>query len=89
MEVRLKKYPEGITLSPFSEQVFLVLSRYTVFPWPILKTQSERLSICPEKLSPHDLPALLQPLVKSITTFASPQKGDACLQDLEKLLENR
>lgn len=73
MERELKR-PEG--LSDFSAQVFDVLARYTMFPWPVLKTQAERLGVDPARVAPAHLEGpLLDYLASGVARFTSSAKG--------------
>jgi hypothetical protein len=66
--------PRG--LNTLSTQIFELLARYTMFPWPVLKTQCERAGIDPFHLTPADLDEqLLDKLAAGVARFTSPAKG--------------
>lgn len=83
---RVARRPGGVELGPLSERVFDVLSRYTVFPWPVMMAQAKRLSLDAAALTPGDLERLLPRLVEGVERFTSPEKASAVREDLERLL---
>jgi hypothetical protein len=85
-EVKLKKYPEGVTLNVLSMKVFDCLTRYTSFPWPILTAQCKRCQTDPVNLTIDGLERVLPFLVEGVARFTSPQKGELLRQELNSLL---
>lgn len=80
--------PEG--LSDFSGQVFDVLARYTMFPWPVLKTQAERVGVDPARITPVHLDGpLLDYLAAGVARFTSSAKGDQVRGELAALVMPR
>jgi hypothetical protein len=79
------KKPSG--LSPLAAHMFDVLARYTVFPWPVLLTQCQRLRIDPGKLNAS---AATKELVDNLATgvgrFTSPDKARKVQAELESLI---
>ncbi len=78
--------PPGVELGPVSAEVFEILARYTVFPWPVLKSQAVRQKLDPEKLRLEDLPRVIDSLARGVERFTSPSVGVAVRRDLEALL---
>jgi DNA-binding protein YbaB len=74
--------PDGVSLSHFSMRVFEIICKYTVLAWSVLKTQCARLSIDPTEILPQDIEAMTPFLVKSISRFTSPQKGERLKSEL-------
>lgn len=64
--------PDGVTLNALSREVYLVLQKYTVFPWPVLSTQCKRLAIDPVNITIDDLGRLITPLAVGVARFTSP-----------------
>jgi hypothetical protein len=87
MDERLTRLPDGVSLGPLSERVFEVLSRYTVFPWPVMVAQARRLDVSASDLRPAELQRLLPNLAAGVERFTSPEKGEAVRRDLLHLLE--
>jgi hypothetical protein len=74
-------------LAGLSRQVFDVLARYTMFPWPVLKAQAERVRADPLRLTHADLDGpLLEHLAASVARFTSPAKGARAREELAALL---
>jgi len=69
----------------FAGRVLDVLERYTMFPWPLLKTQAERNGCDPLGLTPEDLPALLDDVEVALARFTSPEKATAAMNELRRL----
>jgi hypothetical protein len=86
-EVKLKKYPAGVTLGTLSMRVFDCLVKYTSFPWPILTAQCKRCQLDPASLNAEGLERVLPFLVEGVARFTSPQKGDALKEDLSAILK--
>lgn len=82
----LGRRPSGVRLGPLSERVFDVLSRYTVFPWPVMMAQSKRLQIDAASLTAGDLDRLVPRLVEGVERFTSPEKAAAVREELEQLV---
>ena len=81
--------PEGIELNELSAAVFEILSDFTVFPWPVLKTQAGRLELDPAALRMQDLEPLIERLARGVERFTSPETGAAVEQQLRTLLRRR
>jgi hypothetical protein len=78
--------PEG--LSAVAERVFDVLARHTMFPWPVLKTQCERIGVDPFRLTPASLDGqLLDNLAASVARFTSPAKGAEVRDELAAIID--
>lgn len=86
MEERLIRPPRGVTLNPLSERVFDVLSEFTAFPWPLLKTQAERIKCDPANLGRPALERLIEPLARGVARFNTPEAGRSVQQALERML---
>ena len=86
MDERLTKPPAGVDLGPVSARIFEVLAEHTAFPWPVMKTQAQRLGLDPANLTMTDLRALLDLLAVSVERFTSPRTGAKTREDLERLL---
>ena len=81
--------PDGIELNELSAAVFDALSEYTVFPWPVLKTQASRLDLDPSALRMQDLEPLIERLASGVERFTSPEAGAAVERQLRTLLRRR
>jgi hypothetical protein len=86
MEERLVRPPKGVTLNPLSMRVFDLLSQFTAFPWPLLKTQAERIDCDPANLGLASLELLIAPLGKGVARFNTPEAGQAVQQALRRML---
>ena len=80
------KRPEDV--GAVSAQALDVLERYTMFPWPLLKTQSERRGFDPKQLDVSALAACLDELVAGIARFTSAEKADRARQELASLIDS-
>ncbi|MCR9164072.1 MAG: hypothetical protein ACE37F_01770 [Nannocystaceae bacterium] len=67
-------------------RVFDVLSQFTAFPWPLLKTQSERIGCDPANLGLSSIEKLIGPLAKGVARFNSPEAGQALKETLERMI---
>lgn len=63
-----------------------VLERYTMFPWPLLKTQAERVLLDPVHLDVDALALVLDDLAKSLGRFTSTDKSERARNELNELL---
>ena len=86
MEERLVRPPKGVTLNPLSMRVFDLLSQFTAFPWPLLKTQAERIDCDPANLGHTALQRLIAPLAKGVARFNTPEAGEAVETALRRML---
>jgi hypothetical protein len=86
MDPGVARMPAGVALGPVSERVFEILARYTVFPWPVLMAQAQRLGLSPANVQMTDLPELVPLLAAGVERFTSPEKARAARQELESLL---
>ncbi len=87
MDQSLARPPHGVTLNALSHRVFVVLSKYTAFPWPILKTQAARLGLDGEALQESDLARLIERLGRGVARFNSPEAGEDVSRELWTLIE--
>ncbi len=60
--------------------------RHSAMPWPLLKTQCGRLKLDPMELTPADVRTLAPLLARSVTRFASPEKGELLELHLNRLV---
>jgi hypothetical protein len=88
VDERLGRRAGGVELGSLSERVFDVLSRYTVFPWPVMMAQAKRMQLDPAALTPSDLERLLPRLVEGVERFTSPEKAEAVRLELEALVRD-
>jgi hypothetical protein len=86
VESSLVKLPKDVELGELSVRVFWILSRFTAFPWPVLKAQAHRGRVAPEDLSVADLEQILELLVRGVERFTSPEAGAQVRVALEELL---
>ena len=82
MELNSNKLPSGAIMSPLSREVFRILERYTVFPWPILAAQCKRAGTEPAHLDTARLPVLIPLLAAGVGRFTSPDKELAVKREL-------
>lgn len=87
MEERLVRPPKGVTLNPLSNRVFELLSQFTAFPWPLLKTQAERIDCDPANLGRTAVERLITPLAKGVARFNTPEAGREVQLALERMLD--
>lgn len=87
MDSGLRQRPADVTLNALSEQVFDVLSRFTVFPWPVMVAQCKRVSVDPENLTKAGLAKSLPFLVTGVGRFTDEDKAASAEQALTRLLE--
>ncbi len=80
----MSSMPEG--LSPFSQQVFDILARYTAFPWPVLTAQCRRSSIDPLHLDQETLGKVIGPLARGVGAFTSAAKAREFEEEITLLL---
>lgn len=71
----LNKLPPDVTLAALSTDVFLILERFTAFPWPVMLSQCRRLGVDPERIPPDRLNELIPLLSTGVSRFTSPSKG--------------
>lgn len=74
-------------LSPLSSQVLDVLQRYTMFPWPLLKTQADRHGVDGAILDDANLHLLLDDVTKGLERFGSVEKAAAARTELLALMK--
>lgn len=87
MATHLTRPPADVTLNELSAEVFSVLAGFTVFPWPVLKTQAARMDADPANLTVAQLQALIDGLAKGVSRFTSPQNGADVRSKLESLVK--
>jgi hypothetical protein len=78
--------PEDAKLSIFGEKVFNMLTKYTSFAWPMIKTQCTKMNKDTANLTPNDLQDLIPALVAGVTRWNSAEKGESLKIELEKLI---
>ncbi len=86
MELNSNKLPSGAVMSALAREVFRILERYTVFPWPILAAQCKRAGTTPEQLETTRLPVLIPLLAAGVGRFTSPEKEAAVKRELLALI---
>jgi hypothetical protein len=82
----MSSLPKG--LSPFSEQVFGVVAKYTVFAWPVLAAQCRRSNVDPMHLDKEALGRVIGLLAEGVTAFTTPAKARRLEEDLALLLHS-
>lgn len=82
----MSSLPKG--LSPFSEQVFGVVARYTVFAWPVLTAQCRRSNVDPMHLDREALARVIGLLAQGVAAFTSPVKAKRLEEELAHLLHS-
>ncbi len=82
MDAKLTRRPDGVTFNALSEQVFAVLARYTVFPWPVMVAQCKRVGADPANLTAPDVKRALPHLVAGVSRFTDPKKAAAAEREL-------
>ncbi len=87
MDSGLRRRPADVTFNPLSEAVFDVLSRFTVFPWPVMVAQCKRVSVDPANLTKEGLAKSLPFLVTGVGRFTDEDKAAGAEQALTRLLE--
>lgn len=86
MAKSLNPRPEG--LAGFAARVYDILAQYTVFPWPVMKTQCERVGVDPMKLLPSQLDEqLIRHLADGVGRFTRPEKRAHLFEELQKISE--
>ncbi len=73
-------------LSPFSEQVLGIVSKYTVFAWPVLTAQCRRSNVDPMHLDQETLGKVIGPLAQGVAVFTTPVKAKRFEEELALLL---
>jgi hypothetical protein len=63
-----------------------ILERYTMFPWPLLKTQTERVLLDPVHLDADALALVLDDLARSLARFTSVDRAEHARNELNELL---
>lgn len=86
MDELLSRRPNGIELNALSESVFEILVDYTAFPWPLLRTQADRVDADPANLERLTLERLIEPLAKGVARFNTPEAGREVQVALERLI---
>jgi hypothetical protein len=76
------KLPADVTLSPVAQTVLEVMSRYTVFPWPVLLAQCRRVGADPAALTAAEARPLVPFLAEGVARFTSPLKGEQVKAEL-------
>ena len=87
MDARLKDLPAGVVLNALSAEVFEVLSRHTVFPWPVMAAQCKRVHVDPQNLGKEELAKALPYLATGVGRFTDPTKAAATERELQTLLK--
>lgn len=87
MDGRLKVLPAGVVLNALSTEVFEVLSRHTVFPWPVMAAQCKRVHADPQNLNKEALAKALPHLATGVGRFTDPIKATATERELQALLK--
>jgi hypothetical protein len=67
--------PKPPRLSPLSSSVFAALSRYTAFPWPLMKARCRRHRIDASTLTPTTLGFMVQDLALGVARFNGTEAG--------------
>ena len=75
-------------LSPWSEQVLSLVSRYTVFAWPVLTAQCRRSNVDPMRLDQETLGMVIGPLAQGVAAFTTPTKAKRFEEELTLLLRD-
>lgn len=86
MDASTLKLPADVVLSPVARRILEVLSRYTVFPWPVLQAQCRRTGADPAALTIAEARPLVALLGDGVARFTSPQKGEQVKAELLALL---
>lgn len=86
MDDLLSRRPTGVELNALSESVFEILVIYTAFPWPLLRTQAQRVNADPAALGRPSLKRLIEPLANGVARFNTPEAGREVQLALERLL---
>ena len=76
-------------LSPFSREVFDLIAKYTMFPWPIMTAQCKRGNVDPMLLDRASLAKVLPFIVEGVGSFTSPAKAQQIQADLTRLAHPR
>jgi hypothetical protein len=75
-------------LSPCSEQVLGLVSRYTVFAWPVLTAQCRHSHVDPMHLDQETLGRVIGPLAQGVAVFTTPAKARRFEEELALLLRS-
>ena len=86
MDDSLTRPPQGVSLNDLSASVFALLARHTAFPWPVLKTQAERMGYDGSNLGPRELEAITELIARGVARFNSPEAGRAVQLELKDLV---
>lgn len=78
--------PQGVVFNALSDAVFVILARYTAFPWPVMLAQCKRVSADPANLTKKGLADALQHLATGVARFTSPEKAHKVEIELRALL---
>lgn len=75
-----QRRPEGA--SPVTSVILDVLGAYTMFPWPLLKTQAERHGLNGAQLTLEQVRVIAVDVEAALARFTSPEKAKAAMADL-------
>lgn len=84
MDPGLTQRPQGVVFNALSDAVFVILARYTAFPWPVMLAQ--RVSADPANLTKKGLADALQHRATGVARFTSPEKAHRAEVELRALL---
>lgn len=82
----MKSAKRPLGLGPVSAAALDVLERYTMFPWPLLKTQAERMLLDPINLDADALALLMNELCDALASITSAEKAAVARKELSELL---
>lgn len=77
------KRPDDV--SEITNATLDVLERYTMFPWPLLKTQAEKLLLDPKQLDADGLSLCVDEIHAALNRFTSAEKADRAATELRDL----
>jgi hypothetical protein len=89
MDDRLTRRPEGIELNALSDSVFVILARYTAFPWPVMFAQCKRIGADPARLTVEQLQMALPFIVHGVARFTDPLRAERAGRELAELTKQR
>lgn len=65
----------SITLNDLSQEIHVIVSRYSRLADAILRTQCRMLGVEPDQVAPSHLPLLAERIGEAVGMFTSPMKG--------------
>jgi hypothetical protein len=89
MDDRLARRPEGIELNALSESVFVILERYTAFPWPVMFAQCKRVGADPAQLTVDQLQLAMPFIVQGVSRFTDPLRAQQAGRELAELVRRQ